>query len=342
MKTKLLLVWRILVAVGMVAIVIFVSLLIYEYILDKQKFQKFDYYYSSSKYSSSYQLEWHKEKVRLKSIQTGKYLTPKLEHIYDNWGITDTLTVFFHKNKRGFLNVYTGEIVIPAQYEKAWIFSEGLGAVVKDNKLGFINKKGEMTIPCRYEWRNNPYEQPDFLFTNGHCAVLDTNGKWGFINTKGEWIIEPQYICIQYAYKGYYIVEYNEKYGLLDNNLQSVFPVEYDWIELEPEGIIFRQESSQKLYAYDGKTVIKDFVYNSIVDIFYNSGRVNNSGEDIYIKSDYMTFTIGDKVGLVNKNGKVTVPAIYQEIKAISNELFSCRVAGSYYVTINSKGEVIH
>jgi hypothetical protein len=343
MKTKLLLVWRILVAIGMIAIVFFVVLLTCEYIQDKRRHSVNDYYYTSSKYSDSYQFEWHKQKVRLKDIQTEEYLTPKLEYIYDNFQIKDTLTVFFHKNKRGFLNVYTGEMVIPAQYERAWIFSEGLGGVVKDNKLGFINKNGETIIPCQFKWRTHSGDdQPDFLFKNGYCAVLDSTGKWGFINSKGNWAIEPQYGYTVRTFNNYYIVANNKKYGLLDSNLQEIFPVEYDWIELETEGIIVRQQSSQKLYAYDGKTVLQPFVYNDLSDIYYNSGKVNESGEDIYIKSDYMTFTIGDKVGLVNKSGKIAVPAVYQEIKAIENELFSCRVAGyRYYITINGKGEVI-
>ncbi len=342
MKTNILLAWRVLVAVGMVAIIFFVGLLTYEYIQEKQRHSPNDYYYALSKYSDRYQFEWHKNKVRVKSTETGKYLTPKLENIFDSYQIKDTLTVFFHKNKRGFLNVYTGQMVIPAQYDRAWIFSEGLGGVVKDNLLGFVNKKGETVIPCQFKWRTQPDNQSDYLFRNGYCAVLDSTNKWGFINTKGEWAVGAQYAYVAHSFKGYYAVVKNEKYGLLDSNLKELFPAEYDWIEPTTEGIIVRQQNSQKLYAYDGKTILQPFVYEDLSDIHYNSGKVNESGDDIYIKSDYMTFTIGDKVGLMNKNGKMVVPPIYQNIKAVGNELFSCRVAGySYAVTINSKGEIV-
>ncbi len=342
MKAKLLLSWRILVAIGLTAIIFFIGLLTYEYIQEKRRHSRNDYCYTSSQYSENYQFEWHKAKVRTKSTQTGKYLTPPLEYIYDNFQIRDTLTVFFYKNKRGYLNVYSGEIVLPAQYDRAWVFSEGLGAVVKDNKLGFINKKGEEIITCRFEWNNHSSNQPDYLFKNGYCAVMDSLGKWGFINTKGEWIIEPQYSYVERSYRGYYSIKSNEKIGLLDESLQQIFPVEYDWIELETEGIVVRWQDNQKLYAYDGKTVLQPFVYNDVTDIYYNSGKVNDSGEYIYIKSDYMEFTIGDNSGLMNKYGKVVVPAIYKDIKALGNELFSCRVAGyNHYITIDNKGEVI-
>ncbi|MDR0983007.1 MAG: WG repeat-containing protein [Culturomica sp.] len=342
MKAKLLLAWRILVAMGMIAVIFVVVLLTYEYMKDKRIDRVNDYYYIPSSYSDSYQFEWHENKVRLQDIQTGEYLTPPLKNIYDNSRIKDTLTVFFQGDKRGFLDVYTGEIVIPAKYERAWVFSEGFGGVVKDNKLGFINKSGEIVIPCQFRWKTNADFHPDFLFKNGYCAVFDLVGKWGIINTQGDWVIKPQYDNVERTYNGYYLTLNDNKCGLLDSDLQEIFPVGYDWIEPTTEGIIVRSENSQMLYAYDGKTVIQPFVYNDLSDIYYNSGKVNESGEDIYIKSDYMTFTIGDKVGLMNESGKIVVPAIYQDIRAIGNELFSCRVAGyGYSITINCKGEAI-
>ena len=40
----------------------------------------------------------------------------------------DTLTVFTDKeNKRGYLNTKTGKIALPAQWDHAWVFSEGVG-----------------------------------------------------------------------------------------------------------------------------------------------------------------------------------------------------------------------
>ncbi|MBF0650814.1 WG repeat-containing protein [Dysgonomonas sp. GY75] len=48
------------------------------------------------------------------------------------------------------------------------------------------------------------------------------------------------------------------------------------------------------------------------------------------------------RYGLLDKSGKITVPAIYENISAIGNDLFSCEITGDgYYITINGKGEVI-
>ena len=69
--------------------------------------------------------------VRIWNKATNQYTTKKLRWVSGDPCEGDSLTVFCDKDgKRGFLNVKTGEIVIPAQYSKAWNFSEGLAAVL--------------------------------------------------------------------------------------------------------------------------------------------------------------------------------------------------------------------
>ena len=64
-------------------------------------------------------------------------------------------------------------------------FQEGLGAIEKNGKWGFINKSGEMAIPFIYEDIVRYYEQQTVAgFSEGLIAVKK-NGKWGFINTSG-------------------------------------------------------------------------------------------------------------------------------------------------------------
>ena len=55
--------------------------------------------------------------------------------------------------KWGYINL-KGEVVIPPQYDEAYLFSDGIACVMIDGKYGFINKIGETVIPCNY-----PFEQ---------------------------------------------------------------------------------------------------------------------------------------------------------------------------------------
>ena len=75
----------------------------------------------------------------------------------------DSLTVFCKDDKRGYLNVNTGEMVIAPEYDHAWVFSEGLAAVVKDNKVGFINKDNELVIPYKFDYGYREFTV-DFVF----------------------------------------------------------------------------------------------------------------------------------------------------------------------------------
>lgn len=63
-------------------------------------------------------------------------------------------------------------------------FKQGLAAFKKNNKWGFIDKKGNISIKPKFE--------EVYSFQEGLAAV-SIDGKWGFINKKGNWVIKPKY-----------------------------------------------------------------------------------------------------------------------------------------------------
>ena len=142
-------------------------------------------------------------KVSIKNATTGKVTIKDIKLDWTAPSRNDSLAVFCSENKRGYYNMYTGEIAIPAQYRRAWVFSEGLAAVQKNGNIGFINRKGDVIIDFKYPFHGNPLSE--FIFDDGHCVVADTTGKCGVINKKGEWLIGPEYDNIS-AYKEYAIV----------------------------------------------------------------------------------------------------------------------------------------
>ena len=113
--------------------------------------------------------------ITIKNTQTGEVTAEKIKFDWTSSSPNDSLGVFCTDKKRGYYNSYTGKIVIPAQYRRAWVFSEGLAAVQKNGMIGFINRKGDVVIPFRYPYHGNPLST--FVFDNGHCIVADTTGK---------------------------------------------------------------------------------------------------------------------------------------------------------------------
>ena len=46
----------------------------------------------------------------------------------------------------------------------------------EDGNIGYINKKGELVVPCQYEW---PAERQPTDFHDGLCAVIvDEEHEW--------------------------------------------------------------------------------------------------------------------------------------------------------------------
>lgn len=295
-----------------------------------------------SKYSDNYEYEYTNSSVRLRDTRTGEYLTPPLSGIYDKY-LKDSITVLFQDNKRGFLNIYTGRILVPAQYERAWVFSEGLGAVVKDGKVGFVNSRGDVVIPFQFGYRTPWKDQVDFLFKNGHCTVLEpSTGKHGLIDKQGSWVVQPQYDYINNPERGLRIVKLNEKYGVMDSIFRFLLPIEYDWIEYNKDGFIIQKDYHKQLMAYDCQTILQPSVYDKVNHMIYGTDKVDVHGNTIYAQCEVYCYEVAGRYGLMNNNGKILTKALYTYINAISKDLFVCNIdAKGSKIVINSKGEVI-
>ena len=86
-------------------------------------------------------------KYNLSSINEGMicfYDTVKVEKL-------DKKVTVSQITRCGFLNT-KGEIVIPAKFDFAQYFTEGLCAIRQNNKWGYIDKQGKIVIPIKYDY----------------------------------------------------------------------------------------------------------------------------------------------------------------------------------------------
>ena len=188
-------------------------------------------------------------KWRVYDKQTGEYTTDKinwLSEVPEN----DSLAVYALPNKRGYINVNTGRIVIDTEandYRKAWVFSDGLAAVMKDGKIGFINANNEVVIPFQFDYTDK-CRMYDFgyIFHNGYCAMTNANGDLGLIDKNGNWVIEPSYDEIWAPHtSGYRVVIKDSKHGVLDSNCAVVYPAEYGYITIMPDDFVLTKGGRQ-------------------------------------------------------------------------------------------------
>ena len=67
-------------------------------------------------------------------------------------------------------------MVIPAKFDGAWYFREGLANVQINDKWGFIDKTGTVVIPAKFDSALGFYEGKAYVKLNGSWFYIDRNG----------------------------------------------------------------------------------------------------------------------------------------------------------------------
>ena len=116
---------------------------------------------------------------------------------------------------------YNGQIVIPAKYDNAWNFSEGLARVTVDGKKGFIDGSGAIVIPATYHYCGD--------FHEGR-AVVEIDQRYGYIDRAGNLVITPQYTNAGDFSDGLAWVSPQDKAGYIDLRGAMVIPAKYDGV----------------------------------------------------------------------------------------------------------------
>lgn len=272
-------------------------------------------------------------KVRVYNLCTGKYTTPKVNWVA-NSPTNDSLTVYAIPNKRGYINTKTGKIVIDAKlndYCKAWVFSEGLAAVMKEGKIGFINAENEVVIPFIFEYTDK-CSMYDFgyIFHNGYCAMTNAEGKLGLIDKSGNWVIEPTYDEIWAPHNsGYRVFVKNKKHGIMDLVGNVLYPAEFSCISIVSDGFVIVKDGRQWQVNFDGNTV-RPFMYDDTYYLYYPIGY-NDCGDIQYAFADFVKYKVLDCYGIMNRiTGEPITPAIYSDINMLSKDLFEVQERDSY------------
>ena len=284
-------------------------------------------------------------KWRVYNKQTSEYTTEKINWVSEA-PETDSLAVYALPGKRGYININTGRIIIDAEandYRKAWVFSDGLAAVMKDGKIGFINDKNDVVIPFQFDYTDK-CRMYDFgyVFHNGYCAMTDADGNLGLIDKNGNWVVEPEYDEIWAPHKsGYRVIVKDSKHGVLDSTGTIVYPAEYGYISILPDGFVLTKSGKQWQVDFEGNTV-QPFMFDNTYYLNYPIGY-NECGEIKYAFADFVKYEVMNSYGIMNRiTGKPITPAIYSDINMLSKDLFEVQEYDSYdWYLLDTKGNVV-
>lgn len=281
---------------------------------------------------------------RVYNSELERYTTPRL-----SWVSTaspgDSLAVYAIPDKRGYINANTGGIVIDAEvndYHKAWVFSEGLAAVMRDGKIGFINPQNEVVIPFQFDYSDKCSKYNlGYLFHNGYCIMSNKEGDFGLIDKSGNWVIEPSYDEIWAPVSGYRVIIKDNKHGVLDADCAVVYPTDYGYINTQTDGFILYKGGRQWKVDFEGNVVIP-FLFDGIYELKYPNGY-DGCGDLTYEFADYAKYEVMNCYGIMNRiTGEPITPAIYSDVKMLSKGLFEVQEHDSYeWHLLDTTGRVV-
>lgn len=153
--------------------------------VDKQgKYVIYDIYENSSVFSEG--LAYVKGGIYNGFIdKTGELVVKLREEYSEVKPFKDGMAAVRKNDKWGFVDKH-GFVSVPVIYEEVCDFSEGLAAVDQNGKCGFVDKKGRMVIPTKYA----PISARDIKFKNGYAEVFKYGYERGFADIAMEVRVE--------------------------------------------------------------------------------------------------------------------------------------------------------
>ncbi len=180
--------------------------------------------------------------------------------------------------KGSLINLH-GEYVIPSKWTFGfkfdhWFnpsissqeiaFTEGLIAVKgKNNRWGFIDKKGKLQIPLRWMEARS--------FHEGYAVVKGLNGRYGFIDYRGNLICRLRWASASDFHEGKACVydDNLEKYGFLNSRGELQIPCKFDSGDDFHEGVAYVELHGKVIPIDEGGDRI-DAEYNKPIDGEYS------------------------------------------------------------------------
>lgn len=227
------------------------------------------------------------------------------------------------------------------------LFFNGMTPVRSENKWGFMNKEGILSIPCTYDSAGS--------FSEG-LAPVQTGRKWGFIYQDGDTLISGRY---EYAYgfnKGMAIVKQNGRYGYLGKNGSLDIPCRYDMAYTFKDSLaLVRQDDQFGFINKAGETVIP-FRYDDAYDFNEGLAPVQQHGYWGYIdkmgnlqiplqfaeaasfQNGMALVKSGDKYGYIDRSGSLVIPYRYKSAGSFSAGTAFAEDADGELLLIDTRG----
>ncbi|HEY9044677.1 MAG TPA: WG repeat-containing protein [Ohtaekwangia sp.] len=174
--------------------------------------------------------------------------------------------------------------------EKIYEESEGLRAIRKNGKYGFIDSQGRLRIANRYEGVQKFSES---------LAPAMIRGHWGYINHQDQIAIQPAYDEVTAFQNGVAFVRQKQSWGTIDKSGKVLLPIRYQRVTLLPtKNFLIQTNDLEGLADATGKILILPR-FHKLEDAGNGFAIVERDG----------------KYGVINLQGISTIPLMYDFIQ---------------------------
>lgn len=167
----------------------------------------------------------------------------------------------------GFLDT-KGRVSVPPRYDAVGSFSDGMAEVAVGDHWGYVDASGQERIAPAYE-RVGPFSQ-------GRAAVLADDGRWGYLDHDGQWAIAPVYAAAGRFMADVAAVQTAEGRSLLIDRSGQVVKTLDAGQQIDTWGrktatLVVTRQAGERLMHVDGRTL-------AMPDI--DPGRIEAASED--------------------------------------------------------------
>lgn len=241
-----------------------------------------------NEYNDIYRIDEKKDSTYLIAFKNGKagiYNKNKniLKHDYEDieYNAQNDLLIVQKASKQGVAK-FDGTIVVPIEYDNI-LFAGSYINAKKGDSVDIFDKNGNKE-------QNDHYASKQDFNNNKYAIVSTTDNEFKVIVNTENRVIEDDYTYAQYLFDKYFIVQKNKKFGIIDDEKNTIIDCKYEVIQPTMDfGII-------QLLGKDGKIEIIDKNFNTIVE----ASKINISTNNKYLK------VVGNSKELyISKDGKV-------------------------------------
>ena len=315
----------------------------------------------------------------------GKELLPaEYDEIIGLNGIENSILIK-KDDKYGLVND-TGSVIIEPNYKEiknlGETYREGYITIDENDKYGVIGATKMKLLDNKYDNIEQVYLSDYYLVTeNGERKVINSSGEtilnsgfdqissktedgfiyvsqglYGEINTTGEVQIEPTYQDLKQVKNGVYIAKNNDRYGIIDNEGNTMIPFDYTLITYNKDAKLFIADD-----ANYNTTIINENYESKITGILseinttksYIRMRVDDEYKyydlscqektNIEVLEDNTLFLSkkDGKYGFVDEKGNVVVDYIYDDATEQNEYGFVAVKKDGKWGAIDKDGKVV-